>query len=88
MPKLSILLPAYNAENTVKRAAESCLNQSFNDLIQSSKTIFSNHTHFFCNNCGYKSSILNWLCPKCNTWNEAIPKTNIDIIEENSFNAR
>ena len=32
MPKLSILLPAYNAENTVKRAAESCLNQSFNDL--------------------------------------------------------
>ena len=63
-------------------------NQSFNDLIQSSKTIFSNHTHFFCNNCGYKSSILNWLCPKCNTWNEAIPKTNIDIIEENSFNAR
>ena len=63
-------------------------NQSFNDLIQSSKTIFSNHTYFFCNNCGYKSSILNWLCPKCNTWNEAIPKTNIDIIEENSFNAR
>ena len=32
MPKLSILLPAYNAQNTVKRAAESCLNQSFNDL--------------------------------------------------------
>ena len=56
--------------------------------LSSSKTIFSNHTHFFCNNCGYKSSILNWLCPKCNTWNEAIPKTNIDIIEENSFNAR
>ena len=63
-------------------------NQSFNDLIQSSKTIFSNHSYFFCNYCGYKSSILNWLCPKCNTWNEAIPKTNIDIIEENSFNAR
>ncbi len=63
-------------------------NQSFNDLIQSSKTIFSNDSYFFCNNCGYKSSILNWLCPKCNTWNEVIPKTNFDIIEENSSNAR
>ena len=62
-------------------------NQPFTNLIQSSKNIFSNESYFFCNNCGYKSSILNWLCPKCNTWSEAVPKTNIDIIEENSFNA-
>ena len=62
-------------------------NQSFNNLIESSQNIFSNKSYFFCNSCGYKSSILNWLCPKCNTWNEVVPKTNIDIIEENSFNA-
>ena len=57
--------------------------QLFLDLIESSKVVFSNNFHFICNNCGYKSSILNWLCPKCNTWNDAVPKTNLDFVEDN-----
>ena len=32
MPKVSVLLPVYNAEDTLFRAAFSCLNQSFSDL--------------------------------------------------------
>tara|TARA_Y100000816_G_scaffold220726_1_gene165705 strand:+ start:213 stop:1382 length:1170 start_codon:yes stop_codon:yes gene_type:complete len=72
--------------HTVALASKSESNDSLSGLIFSYKTIFSNNSHFFCNNCGYKSSILNWLCPKCNTWNDVVPKTNIDIIEDNSLN--
>ena len=32
MPKISVLLPVYNAEDTLFRAASSCLNQTFSDL--------------------------------------------------------
>ncbi len=81
--KISNFLISY----TVALANKSEENPSLNKLILSSEAIFSNNSYFFCNNCGYKSSILNWLCPKCNTWNDITPKTNIDIIEDNSFNA-
>ena len=74
--------------HTVAVAHQTNENHLSDDLIQSSKHIFTNDSYFFCNNCGYKSSILNWLCPKCNTWNDVIPKTNIDIIEEISFDKR
>ena len=32
MPKISVLLPVFNAEDTLFRSASSCLNQSFSDL--------------------------------------------------------
>lgn len=32
MPKLSVLLPVFNAEGTIARAAQSCVNQTFKDL--------------------------------------------------------
>ena len=32
MPKVSVLLPVFNAEDTLFRAAFSCLNQSYSDL--------------------------------------------------------
>ena len=32
MPKISVLLPVFNAEDTLFRAASSCLNQTFSDL--------------------------------------------------------
>ena len=35
-----------------------------------------------CNNCGYKSNELNWMCPSCNTWETMTPKSAVDIIED------
>ena len=39
-----------------------------------------------CNNCGYKSHILNWLCPSCNSWECIAPRSTIDIIEDGKTN--
>ena len=52
------------------------------DLVNSYKNIFSSHYCFICNNCGYKSNGLNWICPSCNTWETILPKSEIDIIED------
>jgi lipopolysaccharide biosynthesis regulator YciM len=52
------------------------------ELVNSYKNIFSSHYYFICNNCGYKSSKLNWICPSCNTWETIIPKSEIDTIED------
>ena len=38
------------------------------NLVNSYKNIFSSRYYFICNNCGYKSNELNWICPSCNTW--------------------
>ncbi len=56
------------------------------NIIKSYQKIFSTNYHFFCNNCGYKSHVLNWLCPSCNYWNSIVPKLPIDIIEESANN--
>jgi lipopolysaccharide biosynthesis regulator YciM len=52
------------------------------DLVNSYKNIFSSHYYFICNNCGYKSNELNWICPSCNTWETIVPKSTVDIIED------
>ena len=52
------------------------------ELVNSYKNIFSSHYYFICNNCGYKSNELNWICPSCNTWETIIPKSEIDTIED------
>jgi len=52
------------------------------ELVNSYKNIFSSHYYFICNNCGYKSNKLNWICPSCNTWETIIPKSEIDTIED------
>ena len=52
------------------------------NMIKSYQKIFSTNYYFLCNNCGYKSNVLNWLCPSCNYWNSIVPKLPIDIIEK------
>ena len=52
------------------------------ELVNSYKNIFSSHYCFICNNCGYKSNELNWICPSCNTWETIIPKSEIETIED------
>tara|TARA_B100000959_G_scaffold35550_1_gene33995 strand:+ start:303 stop:1481 length:1179 start_codon:yes stop_codon:yes gene_type:complete len=54
------------------------------NITKSYQKIFSTSCYFLCNNCGYKSHVLNWLCPSCNHWNSIVPKSPIDIIEESS----
>ena len=56
------------------------------NIIKSYQKIFSTNYYFLCNNCGYKSHVLNWLCPSCNHWNSIVPKLPIDIIEESPNN--
>ncbi|MBT3548492.1 MAG: hypothetical protein HOI56_00380 [Gammaproteobacteria bacterium] len=56
------------------------LNGIVHDLVNSYKNIFSSSYYFICNNCGYKSNELNWMCPSCNTWETIVPKSAIDII--------
>jgi len=56
------------------------------NIIKSYQKIFSTNYYFLCNNCGYKSHVLNWLCPSCNYWNSIVPKLPIDIIEESPNN--
>ena len=57
-----------------------------NNISNSYKKIFANSLHFICNNCGYKSHILNWLCPSCNSWECIAPRSTIDIIEDGKIN--
>ena len=57
-----------------------------NNISNSYKEIFTNSLHFICNNCGYKSYILNWLCPSCNSWECIAPRSAIDIIEDGRIN--
>ena len=57
-----------------------------NNISNSYKKIFTNSLHFICNNCGYKSHILNWFCPSCNSWECIVPKSTIDIIEDGKIN--
>ena len=45
-------------------------------LVNSYKNIFSSRYYFICNNCGYKSNELNWMCPSCNTWETINAKIN------------
>tara|TARA_B100000767_G_scaffold32520_1_gene27764 strand:+ start:315 stop:1487 length:1173 start_codon:yes stop_codon:yes gene_type:complete len=52
------------------------------DLVNSYKNIFSSRHCFICNNCGYKSNELNWICPSCNTWETIVPKSVVDIMED------
>ncbi len=58
------------------------LNGMIHDLVNSYKNIFSSYYYFICNNCGYKSNKLNWLCPSCNTWETIVPKSAVDIIDD------
>ena len=51
-------------------------------LVNSYKNIFSSRHCFICNNCGYKSNKLNWICPSCNTWETIVPKSVVDIMED------
>ena len=52
------------------------------DLVNSYKNIFSSRYFFICNNCGYKSNELNWICPSCNTWETIVPKSVVDMMED------
>jgi lipopolysaccharide biosynthesis regulator YciM len=56
------------------------------ELVNSYKNIFSSRYYFICNNCGYKSNELNWMCPSCNTWETIAPKSAVDIIEDGGNN--
>ena len=58
------------------------INSTIHELVNSYKNIFSSHYHFICNNCGYKSNELNWMCPSCNNWETMNPKSTVDIIED------
>ena len=57
------------------------------NMINSYKKIFDKGFIFLCSNCGYKSNILNWLCPSCNNWNSSKPITSFDLIERGQKNA-
>jgi len=57
-----------------------------NNISNSYEKIFTKSLHFICNNCGYKSHILNWLCPSCNSWESIAPRSTIDIIEDGKTN--
>ena len=36
----------------------------------------------------YKSNVLNWLCPSCNSWSSSKPITTFDLIDGGYKNAR
>ena len=57
-----------------------------NNISNSYEKIFAKSLQFICNNCGYKSHILNWLCPSCNSWECIAPRSAIDIIEDGKTN--
>ena len=57
-------------------------------MLDSYKKIFSKDFLFLCKSCGYKSTVLNWLCPSCNNWCTSSPKTTFDFIGANAKNAR
>ena len=60
---------------------------SFNNMINSYKKVFDKGFIFLCSSCGYKSKILNWLCPSCNNWSTSKPITTIDLIQGGQKNA-
>ena len=64
---------------------ESIENNIMHNIVDSYKSIFSVDYYFICNNCGYKSNELNWLCPSCNTWEEIAPKSTADLINDNGI---
>ena len=57
-------------------------------MLDSYKKIFSKDFLFLCKSCGYKSTVLNWLCPSCNNWCTSSPKTTFDLIGANAKNVR
>ena len=61
---------------------------SLDNMISSYKKVFDKGFIFLCSNCGYKSNLLNWLCPSCNNWSTSKPITTIDLIEGGQKNAR
>ncbi len=61
---------------------------TLDNMIDSYKKIFNKGFIFLCKTCGYKSNILNWLCPSCNNWSTSSPKTTFDMIDDGAKNAR
>ncbi len=60
---------------------------SFDNMIASYKKVFDKGFIFLCSSCGYKSNLLNWLCPSCNNWSTSKPITTVDLIEGDKKNA-
>ena len=61
---------------------------SVDNMINSYKKVFDKGFIFLCSNCGYKSNVLNWLCPSCNSWSSSKPITTFDLIDGGYKNAR
>ena len=60
---------------------------SIDKMINSYKKVFDRDFIFLCSSCGYKSNVLNWLCPSCNHWSSSKPITTFDLIEGGQKNA-
>ena len=58
------------------------------NMISSYRKVFDKGFIFLCSNCGYKSNVLNWLCPSCNSWSSSKPITTFDLIDGGYKNAR
>ena len=61
---------------------------TLDNMIDSYKKIFNKGFIFLCKTCGYKSNVLNWLCPSCNNWSSSTPKTTFDMIDDGAKNVR
>jgi len=76
------LINKFIITHTLLSSNDNMMTPQIKNLITSYNEIFS-HKHFFvCNNCGYKSNELNWLCPSCNSWETIYPKSAIDLLRE------
>jgi len=49
--------------------------QDYETLFQMFDCLVNNELKYHCFGCGYVSSILNWLCPSCQSWGMVKPKT-------------
>ena len=76
------LINKFIITHTLISSSENMMTPDIKNLVSSYNEIFSNKHFFICNNCGYKSNELNWLCPSCNCWETIYPKSAIDLLRE------
>jgi lipopolysaccharide biosynthesis regulator YciM len=76
------LINKFIIAHTLISSSENIMTPDIKNLLSSYNEIFSNKHFFICNNCGYKSNELNWLCPSCNSWETFYPKSTIDLLKE------
>jgi lipopolysaccharide biosynthesis regulator YciM len=76
------LINKFIITHTLISSSDDMMSSNIKKLVTSYNQIFSNKHFFVCNNCGYKSNELNWLCPSCNSWETIYPKSAIDLLKE------